>query len=397
MAYRRAFPGIQRAVRAAVASGGGGGDPYPWYPALDLNQIPFHVGAGTHGAQQVIEAPSAPVNSNGSTSVSTVSAFEAAAGTTGRIINVTASMGDVFLDDSTLHDLDIVLGSGVHIGTLSIGNGVESGSPSSVQRIRIRAADGVSATQCSVNALRSNGSVVQDLIFDGIGMRGRGAAPFYMTLPNRVAMVNCVARADQELALIGPTNFVIAGCNFASGYEPDPGGSATRWTLRAGAGEGGTGPFIVYNSRIESLSGVGDRSYHRLRFHPRVGGGQMYLWASNNVYVDSREARGVWVELVGINNLTDRVTSAWAINSTAYLRYLNSGAYYSESYSLQAVQNVARATGVTFYGDLTLTDQQGVNATSLAADADHTTGCTFNAWQDPPAWGGPGSPLLLPT
>lgn len=382
-------------VQATTLASGGGSDPYPWYPALDLNTIPFHQAAGVWGPRQIIQAPAAPVITAGSVNVSTPAALIAAAATPGRVINVTASMGDVFMIQiGTIRDLDIVLQAGVHIGNLYIGSTFFGDT---VQRVRVRAADGVSATNCSVNYITGGGTVMEDLIFSGIGIRGRGTAGIYLIGVNRMCFVNCVGRSDQEFALIGPTHCVIAGCNFASGFERDQFGDSVRWGLRAGGAEGGTGPYVIVNTRSESLSVVGDRSYHRIRFHPRVGGGQSYFYAANNTLVDSSEARGLWVEVIGANGASDTITAAWAINSNAYLRFRNVNPFYSESYVLRAVQNYARATGVNFYGDITLGVQQGANAASAAADKDHTTGCTFNPWQEPPAWGFPGSPLLLPT
>lgn len=83
MAYRRAFPGIQRAVRAAVASGGGGGGDSGWTD-LDalINSAPYASSrivyvstSGSDATGQVYSPASAALGGNPTNPTGTIAPY----------------------------------------------------------------------------------------------------------------------------------------------------------------------------------------------------------------------------------------------------------------------------------------------------------------------------------
>jgi hypothetical protein len=369
-------------------------EPYRWYPELCLDHIPFHTSSGPWGPQQAIEAPDAPITTR-HVSVDTVEEFERAAERPGTQITVNANLGDVQLapNGGTLSDIDVVIPAEVRIDRLTVG---WFNPPAEVTRFRVRGPTVGQYSGGSVGPLKFQGNQ-QDIIVDGIGISGEhpdgaGQPMFYPAREtHRLAVVNVCAHTGQLFSLGGGGHSVYAGNNVASGANPDPGGGTARWTIRAGH----PGPVVVYASRLESLSKDGEPSYHRFRQSPRPDSAHMYVWLSDNIYVDRSESRGVWGNRIGGNDPTDKLTAMWAINSDAYLTGGSRGQSL-EGYSMPAVQNYVRATGVNFYGSITLDDQQRNERSTEARDADLTTDTTYNQWREPPAWDTPCDPTKLP-
>lgn len=395
----------QLLILSPPAGGGGGGgggscaEPYEWYPALCLDDIPFHTGAGAWGSQLAIETPAAPTTTR-NVSVSTCGGLQTEAATNGSRITITGNFGDCGVNFS-LTDIDIVINSGVRIGSLVLG---ENGS-GVLTRVRVRGPTVGTYSGGSAAALQWLGTSANDIIVDGIGVSGPGSYIFYPEdNTDRMAVVNICAYSGNSFAFSSGQHVVWAGNNIANNFTGSGSGgydSGARWGIRGDSAS----PQIVFHSRLQNVGANDDVAYHRFRAAPWPPLGTQYIWFAQNTVIDSSEARGVYGGRVGGSGPTDRITAYWAIDSTAYLRALTSsgGAWTAQSWDLEHVENYARATGVTFYGDVVLADQTTNESGTEAADADFTTGTSFNAWQSPPAWSAPiyGSntcdPTALPT
>lgn len=395
-----------------VAGGGGilrttTGDPYPWYTDLDRNTIPFHQAAGTWGIQEALVAPTAP-NATNPVTCTTAAQVRTAAQTPGNLITVTVNVGELDLTGFDLTDIIIRLNDNVEVAGCRYGSNEFSGD-FDVTRFRIQGETlgqygGAKIYPYLYGVTNAPTTSHSDVHFDGIAISGDNdtalgpVEPFYTEQCDRMAVTNCLGLGGQKWSTTaGLTHFVVAGCNIASGNDTTI-AQPERWTIRTN----GPGPFVFFRNRIESLSSGSELSYHRIRISPILGGGHTYIWGDQLMTVDNQESLGVWVDRVESNGPTDQVTAAWYSNCINYLRGITAnGDQRARSWALEHIANYARAINNTFYGDVRLTDLQGNQASTEAADADFTTGCTFNAWQAPPAWTSlpwtsPGDPTGLP-
>lgn len=358
-----------------------GGDAYPLYPSLDLSTIPFHVGSGGWGAQEVVTAPTAPTVST-SVSVSTWAAFESACLAGARTITVTASISGVGNPISgSSSDLDIIVNPGVVINTPIFGR---FGMGDTNSRIRFRGPTLGTYSGGQIHHLRLY-ALSTDIHIDGIGLTGSGPSKevgieLHGGLNNqRIAITNCRAHTGNAFYLGNAGNLVVAGCSMFSGADPLPvPPNDEGWNFRCTEG---LGPVVFYDNDLR-----GNR-FHNIRVHPSSSAVNSGLaWVSNNLFVDLEQARIFWTGRASVSDAGNWVGS-WFLNNTIYAE--------DEHPVLDPdveIRNCpyGRVQNNTFYGDFTA---GGIN-TSTVADV-VVSGNTFNASAAAPAWTRAGDPTGL--
>lgn len=373
-------------------------EPYEWYQALCLEDIPFHSSSGTFGPQDPVDAPAAPVTT-GTSNVSSNAGFQSAIALGARRINITDNVASLSYNGN-IQDIDIVVQLGVRVGSITLGC-----HPScTADRVRIRGETIGAYSGGSVGWVFLLG-VWRDVIVDGFGISGdtpaHGPSFYPANDTDRLAVMNMCAYTSQSFAYSGGDNSVWINNNVVNNYSTSA-DTGNRWGVR---GVSAGGKFIVYHGRWENGGENNDEASFRVRVSPRPSSAQLYFWLKNVTVIDSAEMRGVSVFRVEGNAPGEQLTAAWAIDSTGYLRALTTDvqAWSLQSWYLQTVDNYARATGNTFYGDLTSADHTSNEGSTEAADADFLTGNTYSAWQSPPAWSSPlygtntCDPTSLPT
>lgn len=94
---------------------GDAGDTFTWYPALDFNDVPWHVSSGAWGSQYTMPEAAAPVTTN-TENPTTLAQFQAALVSGNRIninagVTITCTAGSLQATGETLSDIDIVIAS----------------------------------------------------------------------------------------------------------------------------------------------------------------------------------------------------------------------------------------------------------------------------------------------
>lgn len=351
-------------------------EPYAWYPALDLARIPFHVADGPWGPRAPIAAPDAPRTTR---SVTVTSAAELSA--EGIVPGTAVTIGASFEESAVLlgdvRDLDIIVPPGITTGPILVGRYTPD---STTLRARVRGTSPGAHSGGIVGSLSFMSRTTTDIIVDGIdlngadGMGGAGLWGFAFAV-ERAAVVNVRGHAVGAGSLGEGVDIVYAGNSIMTGARPrEVNGWAEGWGHRAGS------RIVVFGSQLEGTR------YHRIRVHPAPGATQ-YLWAADNVLVDPHEARildafdlGMGAEFSGV----------WAVCNRVYAH----STCITPSFSATDAA-YASLTQNAIFGDFTA-DGMRAEAMRNGAMHDYTTGNTYGPWQDPPPWGAPGDPTLVP-
>jgi len=355
-------------------------DPYPWYPALDLARIPFHVTDGAWGAQMPITAPAPPVTTR-SITVTTADELEREGLVPGSEITVMADIDRTVTLLGDVTDLDLIVPPGVTMSNINVGR---ASPPSMSRRVRVRGSRPGEHSGGRLGTVTFF-SDMADAILDGVDLNGadgdrNGLAWYVATDPGaRIAIVNVRAHASASVALHGEvTDLVIAGNNLVSGARSrEANGFPEGWGLRGGR------RVVVFDNRIE-----GNR-YHRVRVHPGDAEAE-YAWIADNVLVDPYEARIVWA--AALPSATTPWDGFWAVCNTVYAHSDPSAGCLGHSFEAPDA-TYARLTNNTLFGVITEADQR---ARLTTGDQDYTTDNTFQPWQEPPPWGPPGDPRAVP-
>lgn len=342
-----------------------GASPYPWYPALDLNQIPFHVGAGAWGPRVAIQAPAAPVITSQSTA-SNLAQLSAAMAVPGRRVTITANIIGGAVMVPTITDVEVIVPNGILVKEVTFGRWQST----VFNRVRFTKPSGETIGG-QLHQFDVMGASFNDLIIDGLQFSGSGAQlAIYFDAPvNRAAIVNNRMRSNTAVFGYGGTHLVVAG----NSAQHDANGTIEGgdWGFRNGGGQGAVGPYVYFRNDIRGAH------YSPLRFHPSPGVSPFYAWISQNVFAGSTENR-----FIEIHDATDEsnpaIAGVWILNNTAYV---NGGL----GMNMSRAGNYARINGNTIYGTTS-----GLNS-GPARDSD-VSGNTYGARRADPAWGAAGDP-----
>jgi hypothetical protein len=349
------------------------------------------------------QAPAAPVTTR-TVDVYTEAAFMAEVYTPETRINVRANLPTEVVANAggqVIRDMDIRVDPGVRVFRMYIG-----GQFCPITRCRVA---GPTLGQNSGGSFRefimglgaNEGTRGQDVIIEGVNFSGGSTlaagegswTPFNVSGCDRVFIGRTKLHSNQSGTIFDRNQFMtVCGNNWACGAANDEMGiSGARWNMRQYAGHA-----IYYDNDQRVLSDPDEFSFHRIRVAPDTSAGAtlQYVWIGANLLEDPGEGKGLWIYHTGGNNPTDRVTAAWFEGNTAYLTD-GASAVGDGSWYPHRCQAYSRSNNNTFYGDFTLAMAQSTEATGQAADKDHTTGNTYNAYQAPPAWGGVGDPTTL--
>lgn len=273
---------------AGSGGGGGGGASFTWYPALDKNSIPFHVGAGAWGIQSTIKEPVGPTTTSTGTA-GNVTQLRDALGTPGTRV----TMSDDIPAGSynvTITDADLIVPPGALLGAPVFG-----GPSNPVTRLRVRGntVGAYSGGQVDHFWLFGTGS---DCIIDGIDLSGDEdifAVNFGPSAGfNRGAIVNC--RIASGGYAIGSTtrDLVVAGCSILTGLSWPWTTNDEGYGIRAYFET--LGNVIVYDCDIRSNPARETGSHARFRCHPTPG--LEYVWISHCLMVERVEHWLFWVD-----------------------------------------------------------------------------------------------------
>ncbi len=391
MAYRAAWPGSSRTVRAAVAAVVGGTDPYPWYPDLDLNTIPWHAASGPWGAAVPVVAPTAPTISAGDTNWTTAAADVSVVSETGKRFIVGANLGNITVNDSV--DCEIVIPSGYECGVLYIqGN---------TQRLRVRGSTigSHSGGQVArVDLYEDTGDTMTDIIFDGFKISSSTSAFEHSIVitgrPNKFAIVNCKIRACRALFIGAALQIVWAGNSLQSGVITSgqavgaTGPDEAQWTIRHDT----EGPVVLYKNDIRG------RKYHRFRTgaNTTAEAASTLHFINQNQIVDEQEGS---ITLV----LGAETSPASIVTDNDIHAYHGTGVVDGPRFDLEKAM-YARITGNRIYSNSIdasfLAGREAAHEAAIpTADVDYQTGNTYAGWSRPSSWIGAGDPsdVTLPS
>lgn len=361
------------------------GAPYPWFPALDLSEIPFHVGSGPWGAQTPVQAPTAPTVAIDVT-VSSLAALTAACNLGNRRITINGSFagGQV---TGTATDCDIIVLPAVTISGSLLFN--------TSQRFRIRGETVGALSGGTVRTLAFGGGAGwTDVIVDGLNLMGNAqennGAQVIINYDGitRMAIVNNRMNGG-GCGYLGVTrHLVIAGNSFNTGAQSGVGVGERieAWSIR----DGGAGPIVVaYNDIRSARQTAGQQSYHRFRTAPPDN--NQLSWVAHNVLLDFAESRIWWINTYS-GSAAGRAAGAWFVKNYVYT---NNGGLSIQSGaggpgSTGSGDNISSASYVrvtenTVYGPFTNSDID-IDGTGLV-DGDKTTPAnTFLPFAAAPSW-----------
>jgi hypothetical protein len=343
-----------------------GASSYPWYPALDLNQIPFHAGAGAWGPQLAIQAPAAPVITS-SANVANASQLQACMAVAGRRCTITANI-DGFGINGNVTDVEVVVPNGIVVKNATWSSG------GTKTRLRFTKAPG-DTIGGQMHGMDFVGGTTTDLIIDGLqfSASNAGLCIFFggNTPPNRVAIVNNRFRSNNAVFGYGAQNLVVAG-NSAQ-HDANNIIEGGDWGFRMGDGPGTYGPYVFFQNDIRG------GNYAPIRFHTApVNVTPYYVWVGYNNFV-SREGRFVEEHAIPGNEHYPPLTGSWLINNTAYMP----GSFGMAS---NRAGVYSRIVNTTIYG----ATAPLTTGTSIDASIIGTIHNVINPGA--PAWGGAGDP-----
>ncbi len=377
MGYRAAWPGVQRAVRAAVASGGGGGggtDPNPLYSALDMAHVPFHNGAGAWGAQLAFQT-AAPPTITSDVNVASGAELSAALAVNGRRATLTANITSGSAQGFDITDNEIVVPNGFLLANFVIGT--FSPATENTTRLRITKASGDSIGG-QVHELTMFGASAQDIIIDGLQLSADtsgNAIPVYIDCPTTSRHAYLRNQMISAIATYGYGCEHLLICGNSAYHDANATGDAGDWGFRISS----PGASIFFQNEVRG------NSYAPLRWHPRNGSALQYGWAAENRFVSLVEGRTFDChDTAGTSGYPNNIDAIWMLNNTFYVD--NDFVQLTQRNDASPAVDYFRINGNTVYGSA------GTFGDGGAADGD-VTGNTYNATLGTvPAWGAAGDP-----
>ena len=353
---------------------------YAHYPALNLNDIPWHTAAGGWGPQVRLEAPALPVTTR-SVTVNNRAEFNAAASIAGTRITIATGWPGNTLATINANDIDVIIPPGVSIGAIEFGVWPRDYA---ISRVRIRGTTPGTHSGGRMGQYRDYARV-SDIIIDGIDLNGdspytvqgnnEGWIPFRIH-SNRVAVLNSRIISSDSTWLGSARHVVIANSNF---YHA----ASTRAQVGYPGGYGirnSAGPVTIIDSRVQGTR------YHNIRVSSEGNSGEL-LYVGRSTIVAMAEGRTSWM-WNHINVNVGRGQGAIMAGNSIYT-YSAPGCPFGPEISSVNV-DWSRVANNRFFG--------GGNAVfnSVTANGGGTEGNTFAALGSFPAWGGPGDPRQVP-
>lgn len=264
------------------AGGGGGGDPYPWFTAFNMNLFPPHTAAGEWGPQRPILPPTGPTITSSGTA-GTPTQLRDALWANGVRVTMTADIADLAATSTAFSDAEIVIPTGFKLLRPDIGN---------FDRLRIRGDVSGTYGGGQMHNLRTDINTWDDLVVSGIDISGAFDASALAIGPsagaNKCAIVN--SRICAGGFAIGNTcsNMVVAGCSIITGMdtaaESDPFNEEAYGNRNY---HEALGNLLMVYCEVRSNPARAVSSHARWRNHPDPG--LDYIFGYGNRYVERVE------------------------------------------------------------------------------------------------------------
>lgn len=267
--------------------GGGGGNPNALYSALDMDDVPFHNGAGDWGSQVAFQTATPPTITSDS-NASTFAELETAMGVTGRRVTLTANITGGNINIAAVTDVEVVVPNGILLNGIVWGNGTTG---TVFNRVRWIKASGDSIGG-QVHNFRILGASLSNWIIDGLQISGAaggdGLAIYPGTntdSPTRGAILRNRMISAAGLYGYGGTHLLVAGNS--GRHDANDTNDLGDWGFRNGGGAASNGPYIYFENDLR-----GER-YAKIRFHPSSSGSPYYAYVAGNYFVDRVENRSL--------------------------------------------------------------------------------------------------------
>lgn len=350
-----------------------GEDLYPFYTALDLNEIPFHTASGDYGAQLAIQAPTAPTITSTSNAAD-CTALLGAVEVVGRQVTVTADFAGCELGPEAIEDVEIIVPSGRLLNGLTIGN---SFTGTTIDRLRVtkQSGDTIGGQIQSFWIIGADGAL-NDIIIDGIQISADSGCAYDGTSLNRYAFLRNRIRAAVCGYGYGGRHGVFAG----NSVEHDANDTIDTgdWGFRQGAGDLAEGPYIFFQNDIRGAH------YAKIRTHPvATPATPTYTWVAENTFESLGGGESRFVDLTGTSSTVGypKLDAGWMLNNVLWTNN-DAGGVQMDVGEVDYV----RVQGNTINGTTT-----GLNSTGASDGV--VSGNTYNADPGtPPAWGAAGDP-----
>jgi hypothetical protein len=376
---------VQRKLHRGVGGGGAPTNPYPLYPTLDLNAVPYCAGDGPYWTQRIVVAPEPPVTTR-QVSVSTWAAFDTECRVPGTEITVTGSFssaGDNI--NGSMTDVDVVLNPGVIISGGLVLGGFGAGHLLTRVRFRGPTLGAYSGGQIHNVSLFAGCRGVR---FSGIGVTGgsvsagdKKVALEFSTgaTHERFLLDHCRGHSGNSFQLGECHDFVAAGNSIYSGADTTqvtPNDEA--WCFRVANGSPGV---ILFDNDLRNPR------FHNIRLHTPTGSSTRGLgWVSGNLILDHTEARIFNNARASAGN-TGRYSASWFENNDVHAE--DESATFTPNLNVDYC-DYTRIRNNRFYGDFVLGNITVTNTTDSLIE-----GNTFNASVPAPAWTRAGDPTGL--
>ncbi len=356
-----------------------GNDPYPLYPALNLNDIPWHTGSGGWGSQVRLQAPALPVT-NRTVTVNSISEFNTAAAVPGTRITIGTGWAGNTVATINANDIDVIIPAGVAVGAIELGSWPRT---TPIARVRIQGDGRMGQFRGSPGTV----GIYTDVVLDGIDMNGDSSfgpaesGPFRVDV-TRFAVLNVRAISAGYVWLGSAKHVVIANSNFYHGaVTRAQAGFVEGWGIRNSGG-----PMTIIDSRIQGTR------YHNIRAQS-VGGTGELLYVGRSILVAMAEGRTAWM-WNNLNNAPYGFGQGAMMDGNSIYTYAAPSCGLGVEISAANV-NWSQVTNNRFYGG----GNAVFTAESLAASVvggGSSAGNTFASLGSFPAWSGPGDPTQVP-
>lgn len=362
---RFGFSGARRTSRASILGTIPLGNPYAYFPLLDLDTLDLQ-------STYPVVAPTAPNITGGIHNVDSLATLQTACSTTGRIINFTGGFdpGSNPFSGLTFQDFEFVVNPGITIPRF---NCLASGGG---HRIMFRGTSTSSFSGGLLSLIKFGGGAWDDVVVAGIAMSAPDSSNQMLQVYNgltRMAVVNNQGMSGFQGFLLesdaSPSigSVVIAGNSFSAGLGSG-GATGGKWLARIS----NDGPIVHFRNQLMNTY------YSNLRTHPVNNVGPVYT--IENVIINLIESQ-MWA--------VDAAQGGGAIG-TCPLAQFKRNRVYGNAGSLNINTRSAGGNTVTRSEAIdNIINMTGASDSSIDFSAAITaikTGNVYNATTTAPSW-----------
>lgn len=264
---------------------------YDWYPALDLDIIPFNVAAGDWGAQNTVKVATGPTTTSTGTAGTPTQLIDAC-NTPGTEVTLSDDIDGASVSTGNITDVVVVVPTDAKLLRPIFGRATAPFRQ--ITRLHIRGDVAGTFGGGQSHQMRFFGPI-DDLVIGGFNASGPGGNNGAINIQKnsggacrRLAIHNMRGNCGGYFLLCNIDDPVIAGCSVLTAQDTVT--PVEAWGFRFSRDT--LGNVIEFGNDVRASTarlGLTNNVYHRSRRHPNPGA--LYSWAYGNTYVDRVESR----------------------------------------------------------------------------------------------------------